>query len=101
MKAFIKIFLLIIAVVCIFVGLDKINHTYEIAEQRYDEYIYDLPVEEYEIQIPEIAKKYYVSTNIKEIITVYVCVLAFGLLLLLILIVDFIKWVNTWEKEEE
>lgn len=102
MKAFSKIVVLIIALVCIFVGLDKINHTYEIAEQRYTEYISELTESEDGFsEIPEFAEKYYVSTNVKQIITVYTCILAFGLLLMLVMIIDFVKWVNTWEKEEE
>lgn len=102
MKAFSKIVVLIIALVCIFVGLDKINHTYEIAEQRYTEYISELTESEEGLsEIPRFAEEYYVSTNVKEIITVYTCILAFGLLLILIMIIDFVKWVNTWEKEEE
>lgn len=101
MKAFIKIFFLIIALTSIFIGFDKISHTYEISEQRYKEYIHDLPVKEHVIQIPETAKEYYISTNIKEIIVINFGVMFFGIILLLILIVDFIKWVNTWEKDEE
>lgn len=106
MKAFIKIVLIIASLVCIFVGFDKISHTYEIAEQRYDEYCdeYDSSLSiEYDntIQIPYMAEKYYVSTSIKEVIAINSCIFAFGLILLLILIVDFIKWVNTWEKDEE
>ena len=77
MKTFVKIFLLIIATGCIFAGLDKINHTYEIAEQRYDKYISELPKgdDEININIPSEVEKYYISTSIKEIITIYICVL--------------------------
>lgn len=93
---------LIMAIICIFVGFDKINHTYEIAEQRYNEYVRELPVNDDNIiDIPVFAEKYYISTNVKEIIAVYVCIFSFGMLLLLVLFVDFIRWVNTWEKAED
>lgn len=102
MKAFSKIVVLIISLVCIFVGLYKISHTYEISEQSYTEYISELTESKDGIsEIPRFAEEYYVSTNVKEIITVYTCILAFGLLLMLIMIIDFVKWINTWEKEEE
>lgn len=103
MKVFIKFFLLVTAVFCIFIGFDKINHTYEIAEQSYDEYISDLHDSEdaEDVFVPSMAEKYYVSTSIKETIIIYGCILIFGMLLLLVLIIDFVKWVNTWEKEKE
>lgn len=102
MKAFIKILLLILAVGCIYIGFDRINNTYETAEQRYNEYISELPTDDgISAYIPSNVEEHYMSTNIKEIITVYVCVLSFGLLLLLILVVDFIKWVNSWKKDED
>ena len=102
MKILVKIFLLIISLICIFIGFNKTCHTYEIAEEKYDTYISELPKEDDSIiNIPTMAEEYYVSTNIKETISVNICIMVFGMLLLLILIVDFIRWVNTWEKEED
>ena len=103
MKAFIKFSLLIIALVCVLIGFDKISHTYEIAEEKYDTYIHELLKEDDDgiIDIPTMVEEYHVSANIKEIISLNVCIMVFGMLLLLILIVDFIRWVNTWEKEED
>lgn len=99
MKVLIKMFLLIISLICIFMGLNNICHTYEIVEKKYDQYISELPMEDDStISIPTMVEEYYVSTNIKEIIVVYVTISIFGMTLLLILIIDFIKWVNKWEK---
>ncbi len=99
MKVLIKMILLIISLSCITIGLNNISHAYEMTEEKYDKYISELPTEDDNtINIPAMVEEYYVSTSIKEIIVVYVSITAFGMVLFLILINDFIKWINTWEK---
>ncbi len=43
MKALSKIILIVVSIVCICIGFNNLSHTYEIAEQKYDEYVSDLP----------------------------------------------------------
>ena len=102
MKALSKIILIVVSIVCICIGFNNLSHTYEIAEQKYDEYVSDLPAnDDSTVEISTFAEKHFVSTNIKEVIAINVCILAFGLILVLILIINFIRWINTWEKDKE
>ncbi len=102
MKALLKIILVILSIICIFIGFNKLSHTYEIAEQKYDEYVSELSVnDDNTVEIPIFAEKYFASTTVKEVIAINVCIFAFGLFLMLILIADFIRWINTWQRDNQ